>query len=182
MVHPRSQLQRRLAVRRQLPPSNGFALPVALGGAMLLLLSSSSLQLMALQSGMQARQLQRRHQVEDVLASAAQQQAAALQASGPCLLTVDLAQWPDAAASCGLTAEQLQALQQGQVGASAYRVTAYRVGGDAAAASAELELQLSSGGERPWRAGYRLALDPAAAGGGLQITGLQELGLRGARS
>ena len=168
--------------RQQSKTSSGFALPIAVGGALLLLLSSSSLQLLALHSGARVRQLQQRQQLEDTLASAAQQQAGALQsAAAGCLLGVDLPQWAAAAAGCGLTAQDLAALQQGQLGERRYQVVAYRVvtTADAQDPHAELELQLQ--GDRPWRAAYRFTLAPGAAQGS-QITAVQELGLRGTRA
>jgi hypothetical protein len=161
-------------------PRNGFALPIALGGSLLLLLSSGSLQLLALHSRVRLAEQQRQLQVEDLLASAAQQQAAALATQANCLLAVDLAQWGAVAPSCGLGADQVAALQQGQVGGQKYRVAAYRPA-SGAVASAELDLQLT--GQRPWRAVYRLSLAPAAqAPEQLQVTAVQELGLRGARA
>ena len=170
-----------LLQRKQRKTTQRFALPIAVGGALLLLLSSSSLQLLALQNGSQVARLQQRQQLEDTLASAAQQQLAALQrAGGGCLLAVDRMAWEQAALSCGIAEPVLAALQQGQVGSSPYRVLAYRLRpATAAGITAELELQLS--GERPWRAAYRVQLAPAA-GGSVQITALQELGLRGARA
>jgi hypothetical protein len=162
-------------------PRNGFALPIALGGSLLLLLSSGSLQLLALHSRVRLAEQQRQLQVEDLLASAAQQQAAALATQANCLLAVDLTQWMAAAPGCGLGADQVAALQQGQVAGQGYRVAAYRPASAAAAASAELELQLT--GARPWRGVYRLGLTPAAqAPEQLQVTAVQELGLRGARA
>ena len=159
---------------------DGFALPVALGGSLLLLLSSGSLQLLALHNRARVVDQQRHLQVEDLLASAAQQQVAALVTQANCLLAVDLVQWAAVAPSCGLGEEAVAALQQGQVGGQGYRVAAYRPAAGAAA-SAELELQLT--GERPWRAVYRLGLAPAAASTAqLQVTAVQELGLRGARA
>ncbi|MEB3235407.1 MAG: hypothetical protein VKM98_08260 [Cyanobacteriota bacterium] len=170
-----------LIQRKQRKTTQGFALPIAVGGALLLLLSSSALQLLALQNGTQVARLQQRQQLEDTLASAAQQQLAALQVAGAgCLLGVDGTAWPQASQTCGIAAEQLAALQQGQVGANRYRLLAYRLNPAAAAGStAELELQLT--GARPWRAAYRVQLAPAPAGG-VHITALQELGLRGARA
>ena len=158
---------------------DGFALPIAVGGSLLLLLSSGSLQLLALHSRARMVDQQRQLQVEDLLASAAQQQAAVLATQANCLLAVDLAQWTAVAPGCGLGGDQVAALQQGQVGSQGYRVAAYRPA--AAAASAELELQLT--GERPWRGVYRLGLAQAAgAPGQLQVIAIQELGLRGARA
>ena len=159
--------------------SAGFALPVAVGASLLLLLSSSSLQLLALQSRIQTAQLQRRHQLEDTLVSAAQQQAAALSASGGCLLTAPLEQWSSAASECGIGSERLQGAQLGQIDGQAYRVTAYTVqAGETAQTTAELELQLD--GDRPWRAGFRLQL--TAAPQGWRIAAIQALGLRGTQS
>ena len=165
-------------------PRNGFALPIALGGSLLLLLSSGSLQLLALHSRVRLAEQQRQLQVEDLLASAAQQQAAALATQANCLLAVDLTQWAAVAPGCGLAVEQVAAMQQGQVDGQGYRVLAYRPAAGAAAAaagSAELELQLT--GQRPWRGVYRLGLAPAAqAPEQLQVMAVQELGLRGARA
>jgi hypothetical protein len=162
--------------------SAGFALPIAVGGALLILLSSSSLQLLALQSGARVRQLQQRQQIEDTLASAAMQQIDALQsAASGCLLSLDLVQWDAAAAACGLDGAQLAALQQGQLGQSRYRVVGYRVSASAEAEISQAELELQLQGERPWRAGYRVTLTPAVEQG-VRITAVQELGLRGARA
>lgn len=160
--------------------TRGFALPVAVGSALLLLLSSSALQLMALQSRVHQGQQQRRFQLEDSLASAAQQQAAALQLQAPCLLQLDLQQWSGAAAACNLSAAGLAQLQHGQVGQLTYRLTAYQVQGNGAGVtSAAMEVQLQ--GDRPWRARYRLVLAPVASGA-VQITAVEELGLRGGQA
>jgi hypothetical protein len=155
-------------------------LPVALGGSLLLLLSSGSLQLLALHSRARVVDQQRQLQLEDLLASAAQQQVAALATQANCLLAVDHAQWSAVAPSCGLGEDEVAAMQQGQVGGQGYRVVAYRPTAGTAA-SAELELQLT--GERPWRAVYRLGLAPAdAPSAQLRVTAVQELGLRGAQA
>ena len=62
-----------------------------------------------------------------------------------------------------------------------YRIAAYRPASAAAPWSADLELQLT--GDRPWRAAYRLGLAPAGeAAQQLQVTAVQELGLRGVRA
>jgi len=162
-------------------PRNGFALPIALGGSLLLLVSSGSLQLLALQSRVRVAEQQRQLQREDMLASAAQQQVAALATQANCLLGVELADWAAVAPRCGLGADQVTALQQGQVDGQGYRVAAYRPAAAAAPWSAELELELT--GDRPWRAAYRLGLAPAGeAAQQLQVTAVQELGLRGVRA
>ena len=167
----------RSAHRSRRHGSQGFALPVAVTGAMVLLLSSGSLQMLALQSRTQLARQQRRLQIEDTLASAAHQQVARLATRGPCLLGVDQSQWAAAAPACPLSAEELQSLQQGQIGAETYRIAAYRpLGSDPQATSAELEMQLV--GPHAWRASYRLSLAPAGSAG-LQVIAVQELGLRG---
>ncbi len=147
----------------------------------MLLVSSGSLQLLALQGRVRVAEQQRQLQREDMLASAAQQQVAALATQANCLLAVELADWAAVAPSCGLGADQVAALQQGQVDGQGYRVAAYRPAAAAAPLSAELELQLT--GDRPWRAAYRLGLAPAGeAAQQLQVTAVQELGLRGVRA
>ena len=159
--------------------ARGFVLPVALGASLLLLLSSSSLQLLALQTRVQAGQLQRRHQIEDTLASAVQRHAAAIHVGGGCLLSQPLQQWSTAASACGLGPQQLAAAQQGQVDGQPFRVRAYTVHTPVGTAPmAELELQLMA--DRPWRAGFRLQLDASPVG--WRITGVQALGLRGVQA
>jgi len=158
----------------------GFALPIAVAGALVLLLGSSSLQLLSLQNRAQLHRVVQRQQIEDLLASAAQQTAAALQQTGGgCLLAKAHDAWTHAAAECAIEPEVLKDLQQGQVGSSRYRLTAYQPDGHGIeASSAQLELQLLA--ERPWRAAYRLALVPSSDGqAALQITAVQEQGLRG---
>lgn len=158
--------------------AQGFALPVALG-ASLLLLRSSSLQLLALQTRVQAGQSQRRHQIEDTLASAAQLQAAALHVGAGCLLSQPLQQWSTAASACGLGPQQVAAAQQGQVDGQPYRVRAYTLQNSAGAApTAELELQLLA--DRPWRAGFRVQLDATTQH--WRITAVKALGLRGVQA
>jgi hypothetical protein len=155
-------------------------LPIAIGGSLLLLLSSGSLQLLTLHSRVQIAQQQRRAQLEDTLASAAQQMAAALAGPGRCLLAYDRSQWPEAAATCDLDAAALEALQRGQVADQAYQLKAYRpAAAGRTSAAAEFELQLT--GARPWRAAYRLLLS-GEPGAPAPITAVQELGLLGVRS
>lgn len=167
-------MRKRSPLRRQ---AGGFALPIALGASMLVLLSGGSLQLLALRDRVEHGQQLQRHQIEDALASAAQQQAAALDAAQGCLLAIELPDWQQSAAACGMSPELLQTLLRGRVFGLDYQVTAYRVVAlGSQTGTAELELQLA--GERPWRALYRLSLLPRTAG--WQIAALQELGLRGA--
>ena len=173
---PRSLLTQLRMPRLCRPAAQGFALPIAMGASLLVLLSSSSLQLLALRNKVLVRQLHQRQQIEDTLASAAQQQVAALQAAHGCLLGVDLDQWQQAAADCQLSPAQQQQQRGGEARGHAYRVAAYRlVSRGAGTSTAELDLQLR--GTRPWRARYRLRLESRAEG--LQVVAVQELGLRG---
>jgi len=135
---------------------------------------------LTLHSRVQIAQQQRRLQVEDTLASAAQQMAAALAGQGRCLLPYDQSQWPQVAATCGLDAAALEALQRGQLAGQAYQLRAYRPAASGQTpATAELELQLS--GARPWRGAYRLLLADASGSQHAPITAVQELGLLGVR-
>lgn len=159
--------------------SKGFALPVALGASLLVLLSSSSLQLLALRERAEMAQLQQRQQLEDVLASAAQQQVATMQAANGCLLPVPIYQWPLVGKACGVLPEHQQQLLAGQVTGRPYRVTNYRLlNTTEVSALAELELRLDA--DRPWKSLYRITLKHS--GERWQVAAIQDLGLRGAGS
>jgi len=177
LPHTLQALRHRCSDRKR---SAGLVVPIAVGGSLLLLLSSSSLQFLALQSRVQLVQQRKRLQLEDTLASAAQQQVAALVNQAPCLLTADAQQWSEVAGSCGLPSSTLAAMRTGQVGTQGYRLLSYRPAAslEAGGGSAELELQLT--GQRPWRARYQLTLKPSLTGT-LNVTVVQELGLAGAR-
>lgn len=179
-------LVRQRSCRGAAPRPNGFVLPLAISGSLLLLISSASLQAMALHSHAQLQQVQRRQQLEDVLTSAAHQVAGALQQRS-CLLGLDLAQWATAGMGCS-SEEQMQALRQGQLAEHSYEVVDYRlISPPTAEAPGRAELLLELGGAKPWRAAFRLGLglvqgDGDGDGDGamaLQVQGLQELGLRG---
>jgi hypothetical protein len=152
-------------------------LPLALSVSLLLLLSSLSLQALALQGGSLQAVQQRRRLQEDQLMTAAQQLAGRLQRRHRCLLALDDSGW--GAAGCA-TADELAALRQGQGEGQSWRLVRYAseptgaVGGEVLEGRAQLLLQQGD------RAGAAFALhwrraDPAASP---QLLGLRELGLR----
>jgi hypothetical protein len=127
--------------RRSAPPSQqaGFVLPLASTAALMLLLSSLSLQTVSLQARRQLLvQLQQRQQ-QDLLASAAQQLLGRLKLQHGCLLERPQADW--AAAPC-LEGTPVEAISQGQVGEHSYRLLAYTPD----ASGAQLRLALAAGG------------------------------------
>ena len=163
----------RLRFHQRPPSQGGFVLPLATSLALVLLLSSLSLQAAALQSRSQAHAGQRLRQAEDALMSAAQH------------LLAD-----------PLSVDQLATRggETGQVGPVAYRLV--RVEGpswqdrpEAGApqrgrAVATLELLASAEQPRPLQAAFALDLMRRAAPGGAafphpQLVALRELGLRG---
>jgi hypothetical protein len=117
----------------------GFLLPLSSTAALLLLLSSVSLQTASLQARRQLLlQVQQRQQL-DLLASAAQQLVGRLRLQHPCLLEQPSSAWEGAPCLDGQAA---QMLQQGQIGAHAYRLLSWQPTG----AGAELRLGLAAGG------------------------------------
>jgi hypothetical protein len=147
----------------------------------LLLLSSLSLQALALQGGgLQAVQ-ERRRQQEDQLMAAAQQLAGRLQRRHRCLLAVNDAGW--GAAGCA-TAGELAELRQGQGPgpgvAQPWRLVRYSsepsgvVGGQVLAGRAQLLLQQGDQAAAAFALHWRRP-DPDAAP---QLLTLRELGLR----
>jgi hypothetical protein len=154
-------------------------LPLALSVSLLLLLSSLSLQALALQGGSLQAVQQRRRLQEDQLMTAAQQLAGRMQRRHRCLLALDDSGW--GAAGCA-TAGELAALRQGQgLGeGQAWRLVRYSnepigaAGGEVLEGRGQLLLQQGD------QAGAAFALhwrrtDPAAPP---QLLGLRELGLR----
>jgi hypothetical protein len=97
-------------------------LPLAWSVSLLLLLSSLSLQALALQGGSLQAVQQRRRQQEDQLMTAAQQLAGRLQRRHGCLLLHSHQHW--AAAGCASAAE-LAALRQGEVEGQPWQLLAY---------------------------------------------------------
>ena len=155
--------------------------PLAMGVSLLLLLSSLSLQALALQGGSLQAVQQRRRQQEDQLMAAAQQLAGRLQRRHRCLLAVNDGGW--AAAGCA-TAGQLAALRQGPGPgpgvAERWRLVRYSseasgpVGGPALEGRAQLLLQLGDRAAAAFALHWRRPDEDAPP----QLLALRELGLR----
>ena len=136
---------------------SGFLLPLATTGALVLLLSSMSLQTAVLQSRrVLLLQAQRQHQ-EDQLTSAAHRLGAELTGPYRCLLALPSEQWPQAAAAAatagcpaGLDPAALLALLQQEHGVALSRWQPSPTGG-------ELQLQLGANGPT---ASWGLSLAP----------------------
>ena len=156
---------------RSSPAQDGFLLPLSTAASLLLMLSSLSLQAVALQSRSQVSASQRLRQAEDHLMSAAQHLVA-----GP--LTID--QLPSRVGEAG------------KVDSAAYRLVKFdgpnwQEPAEAGApqrgqAVATLELPASAEQPRPLQAAFALELMRQAAPEGLapaQLVSLRELGLRG---
>ena len=154
-------------------------LPLALSVSLLLMLSSLSLQALALQGGSLQAVQQRRRLQEDQLMTAAQQLAGRLQRHHRCLLALDDSGW--GAAGCA-TAGELAALRQGQgLGeGQAWRLVRYSnepigaAGGEVLEGRAQLLLQQGDQAGAAFALHWR-RVDPAAPP---QLLGLRELGLR----
>ena len=117
----------------------GFLLPLSCAAALMLLLSSLSLQTASLQARRQLLlELQQRQQ-QDLLASAAQQLVGRLKLQHPCLLEHDVAAW--AAAPC-LGGVDPQGLAAGVIGEHSYRLLSWQPTAD----GVELRLGLAAGG------------------------------------
>ena len=146
---------------------DGFLLPLSTAASLLLMLSSLSLQAVALQSRSQVIAGQRLRQAEDQLMSAAQH------------LVAD-----------PLTVDQLprRVGEAGQVGSAAYRLVKvegpiWQEPAEAGApqrgrAVATLELLASAEQSRPLQAGFALELERKGLAPA-QLVSLRELGLRG---
>lgn len=154
-------------LRRSRPAQEGFLLPMSTAASLLLMLSSLSLQAVALQSRSQVGASQRLRQAEDQLMSAAQHLVA-----GP--LTVD--QLPSKVG------------EEGQVDSAAYRLVKFdgpnwQEPAEAGApqrgrAVATLELLASAEQSRPLQAAFALELERKGLAPA-QLVSLGELGLRG---
>ena len=158
-------------LQRSSPAQDGFLLPLSTAASLLLMLSSLSLQAVALQSRSQVSAGQRLRQAEDQLMSAAQH------------LVAD-----------PLTVDKLPSRvgEVGQVDSAAYRLVKvegpnWQEPAEAGApqrgrAVATLELLASAEQSRPLQAAFALELMRQAAPEGLapaQLVSLRELGLRG---
>lgn len=152
---------RGLGSHRRRPPEAeaGFLLPLSVGAALVLLLTSLSVQTAALQgSALAAAELKQRQQ-EDALDSAAQRVAAQLSGAYACLLPQASAAWVMPVAGCAPGLDPA-VVAVGQVGENDYRVVGWRpaLGGEAARPG-ELWLELSDAGSRRL---YALAVVPGA--------------------
>ena len=143
------------------PQQAGFLLPLSSTAALMLLLSSLSLQTASLQVRRQLLLQVQQRQQHDLLASAAHQLVGRLRLDHACLLEHDSAHWSQAPCLAGHPPELLQ---QGQIGEHAYRLLSWQP----TAAGVELRLALTAGG-------------PTAAFA-LVEGELRELGLRAAAS
>lgn len=172
-------------------------LPLSLAVSFLLLLSSLSLQALALQGrSLQGVQQRRRH-LEDQLLAAAQQLAGTLQQRHRCLLPLADDAWdpesrdPAAVAApppC-VSAVELPALRQGQVGDQPWTLVRYTA--DPEQQRGELQVRLAAGGPA---AAFALHWELHAPAGEADPTAaepvatepwlvrVQPLGLRGVRS
>jgi len=109
-----------MLLRSSPPAEAGFALPLAITGALLLLLSSLSLQALMLHTRSLPALEHKQRQAEDQLASAAQRWAAELQGRLACLQPLPSAMWQQVVLSAGCTVPaDLEALRKLQVGGAA---------------------------------------------------------------
>jgi len=166
-------------VLRRPCPANGFALPLAIAAALVLLLASLASQSALHQARLRNAAALGERQLEDGLASAAHGLVAQVVARYPCLLTLPLEHWPQAGSACA-DAVQQAALREGQVAALPYRLLSWQLAPatEPALPSLHLELaSLSTAGAPGGRAVFALDLhgDPP------RVRGLRELGLRGTR-
>jgi hypothetical protein len=125
-------------------------MPLAAGGAGLLLLLGLTLQGLALLEKAQLSTLERLHREEDLLASAAHQLLAALNGPHRCLLLLPLARWEADGEGCA-SPEALAALRRMVVWTVPVRLQAWTPGTDGQ--SAALELRLEPGAGRAERSG-----------------------------
>lgn len=124
---------------RRRPEAAGFLLPLSSTAALMLLLSSLSLQTASLQARRQLLvELQQRQQ-QDLLASAAQQLVGRLKLHHSCLLARNSADW--AAAPC-LGGADPQELAHGVIGEHSYRLLSWQT----TPAGTQLRLGLAAGG------------------------------------
>lgn len=162
-------------------------LPLSLAVSLLMLLSSLSLQALALQGrSLQGVQQRRRH-LEDQLLVAAQQLAGSLQRRHRCLLPLADHAWDPAAPAAAAAAAPLPcvsgaalpALRQGLVGDQPWTLVSYRP--DPEQQRGELQVRLAAGGPA---AAFALHWDLRAPAGEAEpwLVRVQPLGLRGVRA
>lgn len=167
---------RRVMTTRHSHQPNGFALPMALVAALVLLLGSLSLQTAGLAERRRTFGAWSLHQAEDLLVSAAQQLVGTIQLHHPCLAGVALTSWAASAGACATFAEQ-QNLQQLVVFGQSVRLLSWEpvVGADGNP-RVDLLLELQPRGAQPARgAAFSVALEGTPP----RARDLQLLGLRG---
>jgi len=169
---PRSRLQARW---RGPAERNGFAMPLALVVALLLLLSSLATQTMILQVRSRRAVVLELRQAEDRLASAAHLLVGRLQQSHPCLFALNLEAWPQAGLSCGHAADIL-GLIEAEAHGLAWKVIAWQpLPGEN---QVELLLQVQAqAGLPPRRGQFRVELEPSPSSP--RVLALRPQGLRG---
>jgi hypothetical protein len=151
-------------------------LPLAVGGALVLLLSSLSLQTLALQSRAQAGANERLRRAEDDLASAAHHLVGDLNEGHPCLLSEPIGAWSPEAAACPAPAALSEERSVGDPAVS-YRLIDWQP--VAAGTVAELVLELPAQMREPARRGAFAVRLEAVGAGELRAVELRPLGLRG---
>ena len=154
---------------------NGFALPLALVVALLLLLSSLAMQTMILQVRSRRSVVLQLRQAEDRLASAAHQLVGRLGERHPCLFGLNLAAWSVAGLSCG-DSEEILGLIEAEAHGLAWKVIDWRPlpGGR----QVDLLLQVpDQSGRAPRRGQFRVELEPTASLP--RVLALRAQGLRG---
>ncbi len=159
--------------------ATGFALPLAIAAALVLLLASLASQSALHQARLRNAAALGERQLEDGLASAAHRLVAQVAARHPCLLALPLDHWPHAGSACADAAQQA-ALREGQVAALPYRLLAWQPAVAAEPALPSLHLELASRATVAAPAG-RAAFALDLHGDPPRVRGLRELGLRGTR-
>lgn len=162
--------------------SGGFALPLALVGALGLLLGSLALQSVGLAARQRTVVEQRLQRAEDRLASGAHRLVGAISHNHGCLLALPLERWPLEGALC-TTPEQRAALLEAADGAGELRLISWQPRTTSSAAAAEVEILLearaaANGGpaaEPTRRQAFVFALAEAPR----RARDLRSLGLRG---
>ena len=152
-------------------PESGFVLPLALGVSMLLMLSSLSLQTVALQGRLDQVSQAGRGRDEDALVGAAQRLVGELNRRHACLLSLHLSRWPQEGQGCASLPQQ-EALV-GEAGSFGGRLLAWSPGATEAEALIEAAPAVQGGIAR--RAVFMVVLhsDP------LRAQSPRLLGLRG---
>jgi hypothetical protein len=163
MVSPRNSHRLRSDGSIRHRKESAHLMPLAAGGAGLLLLLGLTLQGLALQERAQVSARERLHREEDLLVSGAHQLLAALNSRHRCLLVLPSARWDAAGGPCA-SSEARTALRRMVVWSAPVRLEAWQP--DTDGQSAELELLLEAGAGRAERRGQfsvRLAGDPPQA-------------------